>query len=353
LVVIGLLLLGSYLAYETFYFQAVLIAAFCALYRRSNFATKTQAAWLLVVIVSSLAIVIGMNRYAAHVNASFSKKLPSGWLGLFASNMRTVPKDFIAGTGLHVSESRILLGVFAISAIALVAIAWADRGGRRLAARSASLIALGVLALPVFCAVYALAGYQITAVGNSGRTMMGISWALSVVFLGMVAAVAWSRIILLRLLVIAAGGTLICVNCLALQARTKEWASVWAQEKEILTRAPVEEIRALPPNSRLLYLGPFYYHDIVVFGAYWEITGAVFSLPALRSGRRAYAGLKTIYPALPIYNFSWDGSTLIEDNPGYWTQTFAVKRLFIWNYDEGRVYEAEKGFRYTPVNIGR
>jgi hypothetical protein len=139
------------------------------------------------------------------------------------------------------------------------------------------------------------------------------------------------------------------VDAVAQKAVVSDWAIVWRQEQQVLEHVPVAEIKSLPPDSRVLYIGPSHYHNMVVFGAGWDMTAAVFSVPGLSRGRKAFQGLTWIHSATMLYNWSWDGERLTQDCPGYFTSSFPAKHLFVWNYDQGRVFEVEKGFRYLAV----
>jgi hypothetical protein len=89
---------------------------------------------------------------------------------------------------------------------------------------------------------------------------------------------------------------------------------------------------------------------MVIFGADWDITGAVFSLPPLSQGRRHHKGLTQIHSAA-IYNWRWDGKNLIQEEPGFWTLTYPAARLFVWNYDRGELIEATAGYRLGREEI--
>jgi hypothetical protein len=114
----------------------------------------------------------------------------------------------------------------------------------------------------------------------------------------------------------------------------------------VLARAPVEKLKVLPRDSRVLYIGPSYYHDMVIFGADWDTTGAVFSLPPLSRGRLHNQGMVPIHAAA-IYNWRWDGKNLIQEEPGYWTLRFSATRLFVWNFERGDLVEAAAGYRVS------
>jgi hypothetical protein len=130
-----------------------------------------------------------------------------------------------------------------------------------------------------------------------------------------------------------------------------ELAAVWREENAVLRRVPVQQIRALPRGTgiRVLYIGPSYYGEMSIFGAFWELTGAVFSLPELRDLQDPDRRTIHIHPATALYNWSWDGSELTQEYRGYWKTMFPGKALYVWNYDEHRLLPVEKGFQWNPV----
>jgi len=152
-----------------------------------------------------------------------------------------------------------------------------------------------------------------------------------------------------KLLLVLPAFSIVFLNAIAQKRWVEDWASVWTQEKQVLAQTPIEEIRRLPPDSRVLYIGPSYYREMVIFGASWDITGAVFSLSPLNQSRKAYQRLTSIHPATTLYNWTWDGTNLIQDCPGNWTVSYPAARMFVWNYDQHRMFEAERGFRWAPV----
>lgn len=117
----------------------------------------------------------------------------------------------------------------------------------------------------------------------------------------------------------------------------------------MLNHVPTDQIQKLPPSSRVLFIGPTYFRDWVIFNAEWELTNAVFSLPGLSDRRRAFEGSTPITPATMQNNWAWDGEELVQDCPGYFTKRTPTKHLFVWNYGDTRLREVQKGFRRKVV----
>jgi hypothetical protein len=209
---------------------------------------------------------------------------------------------------------------------------------------------LGAAAVPVFCVVYALANYRITTSGLEGRTMAGISWAVAVILYGVLAVVLSVRRKVLAITGTVAVLLLAAVSGIAQQLHIRELASVWREEKAVLARVPTEQIRKLPRDAevQMLYLGPSYDGALPIFAEEWEITGAVFSLPALRDWQSPAQRTIHIHPAPAKYNWSWDGAKLTQYYPGHWKTSFAGSALYLWMYDDGRILPAAKGFSRHP-----
>ena len=342
------LLLASYLTYETFYFQGILLAAFyCFRDRRSGWPRRLG---LILIVCMVQATSIALNRWMKHAAPASGKAFNSAWQSLFWTNLRQLPKELLHSAGPLGTVLAILFGVIVVAAIASALTLRSHSAGQRFYG-GLSIIALGLASIPVLCLVYALASYAIAFTGLTSRTLSGISWAFAVLLYGLMCVIFEAR--RRPIVVTGAVATLLFVvlSGMAQQLHTLEFAALWRKEKTILQRVPVEQVRALPQDSEthILYIGPSYYGDIQIFGAVWELTGAVFSLPELREWQRPGQHTVHIHPATTLYNWSWDGAELTQDCPGYWKYRFAGKALYVWNYDENRIFQAEKGFHWNPT----
>jgi len=346
LLIFGALLTASYLTYESFYFVVLLvIALYLAMDRRIR-----EALWLSGVAVGTQVLVLGINRFMAGVNPEMAKKIYPAWRTLFLQSLLGLPHQMLLRMG---TLGGIWAGlVLALAAAALVSMAV---GLRTRTQRRATVYALGILlvgagAIPVTILTYSVASYGVSTAGLESRTFFPVCWALTILVYGFVLLLTQLRWNNAGLLLLALPLAIIVLDSTAQRRQIQDLAHVWNQEREVLAHAPVESIKALPKDSRILFIGPAYLGDLVIFGAYWDITGAVFSLPPLNQGRQAYQGLTIMDSATRLYNWSWDGKNLVQELPGYWKETRPAVHLFVWNYDDGnRFFEAEAGFRWPAA----
>jgi hypothetical protein len=341
------LLLASYLTYEAFYFQGVLLAAFYWLR-----AGRRSGPWrhrLVLAACVAQAAAIALNRFVAQLNPVRSKAFASAWQSYSWMSLRLLPDELLRSLGSLGAASTALFAIIVAAAISSAVIWLLNSEWRRLAG-AFGVIAFSLGTIPVFCVIYALAGYRIAFTGMTSRTLTGVSWALAVLLYGLL-----STILSARRRVVAVGGAaaalLFAVVCgMAQQLHVSQLVAVWREEKTILAHVPVERIRSLPngPQINILYIGPSYHGDIPIFGAVWELTAAVFSLPEMHGWQNPDQSAVQIHPATTLYNWSFDGDALIQECPGYWKSRFKGKILYIWDYNEGRIFQVEKGFRWNP-----
>jgi hypothetical protein len=207
-----------------------------------------------------------------------------------------------------------------------------------------SVVILSVVAVATTTVVYSVASYRISFLGNMGRTAFCISLASSIAFFALVSTAALFESRGLRAILLAVGAAIILIDCAPLHTQVAQWAFVWSEEKRVLQNTPTDQLVKLPVGSRVLFIGPSYYRDVVIFGASWDITAAVSSLPVLSDRRKAYQGMTDIHPATDMYNWSWDGKTLVQELPQYWVLRFPAAHLYVWNFKESRVFEAAPGY---------
>jgi hypothetical protein len=343
-------LVASYLTYEAFYFQFLVVAGFYLIFERENFRTTFSSAGLIIVALSSQLLAIVFNRFMSLLNSTPARKLSANWPNLFVVNLRGLPHQLTYSLG---ALGKLWVGIFSVClVVTLVTLLRGlfDRQLFRPTKRLFGILLMGTTAVPATVVTYSLAGYGISAGGVNARTLQGVSCAIAMIFFSVVSMLLLPRAKLVKAILMAGLLSIVILNCIAQERQLEDWAFVWRQEKEVLAHAPIEKLKTLPPDSRVLYIGPSYYHDMVIFGADWDITGAVFSLPPLSQGRRHHKGLTQIHSAA-IYNWRWDGKNLIQEEPGFWTLTYPAARLFVWNYDRGELIEATAGYRLGREEI--
>lgn len=350
LMLLGLGLVASYLIYEPFYFQFLVVAGFYLAFEKEMFKTRFSSSGLIGVALGSLLLARAVSRV---MGKSLVKDLVPNWFGLFVGSLRGLPHQLEDSVGAPGELSKLWMGIVSVCLVTLLALFLRGLIHRRLlkpTKRILGIFLMGTIALPVAVLTYALAGYDASAVGVGARTLQGVSWALAIIFFALVSMLLLSHSKLVRLISLVTLLAIIVLSCIRQEHVVEDWAFVWRQEKEVLAHTPIEKMKTLPRGSRVLYIGPSYYRGMVVFGADWDITGAVFSLPPLSRGRRHHQGLTQIYSAA-IYNWRWDGQNLIQEKPGYWTVSYPATRLFVWNYDRGEVVEAAAGYRIDREDV--
>ena len=344
LVILGLTLLVSYLLYEPFYLQFFIVTCFYLVFERETFKTRFSSRGLIVAAVGAQCLAVAINRIT-------SPRQPSAhWFDSFMQSLEGVPHQLEISVGAY---GEVWTGV--VKACLIMSLVLALRGliDRRLLGATKRLLGIfmvGTVALPLAVLMYSLGGLGATSVGVGARSLHCVSWALAIVFFSLVSILTLPHGKLARLILLLTLLSIIGLDSIGQYHIVNDWAFVWRQEKEVLAHTPVQKIKSLPFDARVLYIGPSYYHGMVIFGASWDITGAVYSLPLLSEGRKSAQERTTIHSAALEYNWRWDGKNLIQEEPGYWTQNWPASKLFVWNYEQGDVVEAAAGYRLAARN---
>jgi hypothetical protein len=346
LVLMAVALVASYLTYEAFYFQFLVVAGFYLIFEREKFRTTFSSAGLIIVALGTQLLAIAYNRIISLLNPTLAKRLVPNWPGLLAGGLLTLPRQLKYSLGVW---GKLWIGIVSLCLAVALVVLWRGLIDRRLFSPTKCLLGvflMGTTALPTAVLTFSLAGYGMVAAGVNARTLLGVSCAITIIFFSLVSMILLPRAKLVNALLLAGPLAIVILNCIGQERLLEDWAFVWRQEKEVLARAPVEKLKTLPRDSRVLYIGPSYYHDMVIFGADWDTTGAVFSLPPLSRGRLHNQALTPIHAAA-IYNWRWDGKNLIQEEPGNWTLRFPATRLFVWNFERGDLVEAAAGYRVS------
>ena len=344
LLLVTILLLASSLTYEAFYFQGILLALF-ALLRDPRSGLRRYG--ILLAAFAAQALSIFWNRAAASFSPRTSKALALDWQRDAWMSLRQLPRELFHSAAPFGAVLALFCGLIVAAAAAAVVVLL-FRSEREGISTGLGLAGLGVTAIPVCCMVYALAGYRIASNSFASRTLAGVSWAISIMVAGLLSTIVLTK---QRQVVVTGLGSallLLAVSGMAQQLHEREFSAVWREERMILRHAPVEQIRALPQDARVLYIGPTDYGSTPVFGAAWELTGALYSIPALRESLSAARHSINFHPATAYCSWSWDGTYLTQQLPGYWTTRFGGDALYVWQYDERRIAKAERGFRWNP-----
>ena len=330
-------LLASFLCYESFYLQWLVFLALVPVLRRDGSGLRPALLVGAAAAAAQVAAVAYNRLIPLYAPDSATKQLNTAWTTLWENSLRDLPMN-LARTSPVPGWVWLSLALGA-SALALDGLVHARRL-RWIAALAAAALLLVISAL-----VYAVAGYGITTVGIMGRTSYGLSlgWALAAFALvQLTVASRWRHAALATtLLTVAAGGLLGWAQFKVVST----YAEVWRTQQEVIARFPVEQARALPrEGSAVLYVGPSYRDDLVIFGAEWDLTGAINHLPDFARDRRAFADLLRFYPATGLYDWKWDGTVLTQELPGHFRQPFLVQRLYVWNAYTGEFHAVTPGF---------
>ena len=341
------LLVGSYLTYEAFYFQAFPLILFYALSQLGPTKTRRDTAALLAIASCAQAIPIAFNRYAARLGGAPTKAFSSQWTIVFVSNLRHLPETLETSVGHQALWPGLLIGL-ASSGVILLLHGLGKVTHRPLCSRILALLGLSFATLLISTFTYSIAGYGFAPFGIDSRTLFSASWSFTIGIFALLFCIIVPGFWMLRAGLLFSVVCLITLLTFAQHLQVDDWATVWKQERAIIAAAPVEDIRRCPPDSAILYVGPFQYKHIVVFGGSWEITPAVFSRKPLSENRRPYQGLTSIYPVGDSYTWAWDGTTLSMQLPGYWVQKFPAKHLYVWKLGTKTLETAQPGYRWPP-----
>jgi hypothetical protein len=338
----AILLVASFLTYEAFYFQQFLALALTLVWARVRSVRSTI--WIAGICVLVQVAVVAWNRGISLLLMApgQAKQLNPGWVEMARRNVAELPGLIEGSFAEHRRLCHLAILAVALSAFCWVMIASVSKTALRLRVRILLTIAIGVASIIVSALVYALAGYGFASVGVMSRTLITTSTALTVIVLAACAASLLTGYWTARAANAAIMGFVIAALAMAQRSRVDEWRGSWQLQQEIVRAIPETDIERLADHSALLYVGPSMYNDhVVVFAAPWDITGAVMT--RMRQDHRRYPPGVTVYSAVDA-RWSWDGSTLTGTLPGSWVQTFAVRRLSVWDYARGVVYPVQPGF---------
>jgi hypothetical protein len=342
--VIALLLVASALSYETFYFCAfpVFLAQWWS--GRARFPSRRAAIFFWLALAGAQGAAIGFNRAIAARNGGASKMFSVHWIDSWLHNLGSLPGT-LAGT----MEAHDLWWA-AGAAVVLGGTLFHLRRNRTelLAGRAlipaASMGAAGLVCVMVVAAIYALVGYEFTAAGVMGRTLGGVTWAVSLAIFGVVGCIGAGAPTLARRVALAGCGWTVVVQTAALHQHQTEWAGSWAAQREVIARAPLAKIGRLPPGSAVLFIGPDRFGVVEIFAAPWDLTAAVWSREPLNRDRRPFQIPVTFYPATRFYDWRFRAGQLHQELPGFFKQSFAVQRLFVWDYAAATLVEVADGY---------
>jgi hypothetical protein len=337
-------LLGSGLTYEAFYFAIFPLIAFYTIYRRGLMRNARQVAWVIALSCIAQGLPIVYNRYCASINSGAAKKFSPGWGRLFLNNMRGLPRALVVSLGEYHHLWVELVAVLAIgSALGLLwpglvkKVTWRYRG------HVLGIVTLAGVILLASDVIYSLARYGFSSIGTDSRVLFSPSLSFTLVFFAACSCWVVGSARYWKALGALSASAVITVTALAQRERVAEWAHVWQEERRILSVAPAEQIGSIPKDSAVLYLGPTYFKGIVIFGAEWDLTGAVFTQNPHTKGH-PYDARPAIFPFVDGYRAAWDGATLLWELPGFWQQKVPAAQLYLWRLGKPTLEPASPGF---------
>ena len=336
--------------YEAFYFQIFLLVAFYALSRRGPTRNASQIGWLVALCGFAQAVPIAYNRYSASLGSSTTKQFYPSWAELFWTSVRNLPRVLALSLGEFHSLWAALLCIFAISSLILLSAGLLKKSRRRYCGNLLGLLVLACSAFVVAALTYSIAGYGLASIGIESRVLFTPSFSFAIASFALLSSFFASPARIPKFALLSSAVAVAAVMAFALRNRVDEWAHAWKQESEILSAAPVEQIRRLPASSAIVFVGPSYYKGVVVFDASYDLTSAAFVQSPLNQGKQPFQGRALILPAADDRTLTWDGTTLVWRLPGYWTQRFPAKDVYLWKFGTPGLEKEPAGFRWPPPN---
>ena len=340
-----LLVFLSLSIYENLYFQIFLIIPVVWMFSAGGF--RSVDAWRAGALSGAAHLLaVGVNRLIPHVfpGATGLKHFVPSWPHFMWLSLRALP-DLLVYTLREVQRACLYsCGVLAV--LSLLFLLSGLRRRPRLAWLSAAFIVLACAAIVVSAATIAMAGYNFQANGLNSRLMYGPSWACALGFFALVAPFQMFPTSRWRYLGYTAAGAVIFASGIAQTIRLRDWAEASRQQAAILETAPIGQITSLPPGSRILFVGPSYYKDVIIFAANYDLMPAVAARVASLGGTPG-AEISPLHAATDEYLWTWDGTELIlECPPKRWFMRFPATQLYLWRYPGTQLTRVEKGFRY-------
>ncbi len=336
----GAWLLASFLCYESFYLQWLVFLLLALGWRR-----PVRPALVIggAAAIAQVAAIAYNRSIGSILPDTVTKQLSPRWWELWFDSVLGLPGQL--GRTLPVPPAAWIALCAVILFVALIV--HLHPAVNHLARRSATLLAAAGGLVFLAALIHAIAGYRITTDGVMSRTTYSLNLALALAGFALAhIGTACPRPPLCRLLA-ALGGAAALLLIVGLFAGVAHWAEVWRVERAVLARFPAEAARRLSPaEDAVFFIGPGYRDGLVVFGAPWDLTGAVRHLPTVAPGRRAFEQVLRCYPATALYDWHWRGGVLTQDCPGAFRHHYPVKRLQVWNHFTGAFGPAAEGFRF-------
>lgn len=230
----------SLFTYEAFYFQFIPVLFLC-----SKRPSRKLIAGLTMVQLAAIA----WNRFTAW--STTGKHFASNFYLIFIGSFYRLPGEFWKAFGL-----------VGMAGLGLLLICTAKSGNK--------ITMICVLGMLISIAILAGAGYGLQSAGVFSRTFLVLNvW-------GCVAAAVvlqrrqWQTVLILACFTVA------------MLVQSNDWAKSWRIQQAILRSAPIEQLKRIPVGATIVLDAPMKAGDVEVFGAPWDISGAMqFTYPNL------------------------------------------------------------------------
>jgi hypothetical protein len=336
---------ASFLTYESFYGQFIVVLVLAAVLRGEETVNWTMLRPVAFLVAVNLACFL-YNRSTGGIRKTFRE---DWYITFINAYFRFAWPNVLAS----IREVAVVVVVCSIFAIGLGLYFLSVRiGGRRSALVVLSMLA-GCYAAGL---LYALAGYGLITVGIFARTtaVLSVHGALFLGILGAAAAADWEAgrrwlsrgQVMVSIALLAAFGT-------ASSIRLADWSRSWEMQMDVLGQFPRVSSETEAFENVLLYVGPLGPPAVPIASLPWEITGAVAYALRLQSpemGARAMAsmwvGNSSWFADMPNWSTTWDGESFLQRMCGSPTVEFSrhTDTLKIWRVGEKELEMAPVGF---------
>jgi hypothetical protein len=308
----SLIMAGSFLAYESFYAQFIVVLVLAAMLTGKNAMNRMMLRPMLLLIAVNLACFL-YNRSAGGVRKTFSED----WYHLFVNSyFRFAWLTFLPSF----REVSSIVAVCSTIAVVLGFYFLSVRIGVTRAAVALIAVLVGIYGAGLF---YAMAGYGLATVGTFARTTAVLTVHVSLL-LGILGAASAADLAagrsLARVQIVASIG-LIAAFGVASSWRAADWARSWEVQSDVLARFPRLASATDAFDGALLYVGPLGPPTVPIATAPWEVTGAVAYALWRQSPEMGINAMTALWSAngdlpwfadMPNWSSTWDGKSFSQ-----------------------------------------
>lgn len=358
----------SCFTYESFYFHFLIIIAFGFILRKQK--QLSLKALIVPTIYYTVVVLTAIiwNRYSLTVfEKSVHKGANSYLFQTFLANIVSLPYTLIASI---VELSFILVPAFLIILYFFIKAILLGKQKDSIEFKKILLyvtfIIFGII-LGLF--IYSGAGYTVWGIGSRSRTLLVPSFYFSLLFSFFIYYInkyLLNKRKLLDYLIIITIVSLSIINII----RGTEWHEAWVEQKEIISKVPVEALSRYDSTTTVIFDGPYKKNWISVIDANWAIDfqfkyGHLFNKSNSEfkplTNVNFEVGRGMVHPVLnKPYSIYWDGSKIITGydfdtvflrklKEKYYNKidTIPAKNLIVWHYDSNLLEYFEPPVKIT------